>query len=70
MQSNTTVNLLDCSKEPSDAQLESLMQSVAAEARAKANVANTALMHTLHEQVAEVRRRYHLSSSRKIEHGV
>ncbi|WP_298601303.1 hypothetical protein [uncultured Zoogloea sp.] len=63
---STKVNLLDCSREPSDEQLETLMQSVAAEARAKATVANTALMHTLHKQAAEVRSRYHLSAQRAV----
>ncbi|MBP9712212.1 MAG: hypothetical protein KBD60_00805 [Sterolibacterium sp.] len=63
---NAKVNLLDCSREPSDEQLEILMQSVVAEARAKATVANSALMHTLHKQVAEVRSRYHLSCPRAV----
>ena len=63
---NAKVNLLDCSREPSDEQLENLMQSVAAEARAKATVANNALMSTLHRQVAEVRSRYRLSSPRAV----
>jgi len=58
---NGKVNLLDCSREPSDEQLESLMQSVATEARARAAVANAALMRALREQVTEVRLRYHLS---------
>jgi hypothetical protein len=63
---NATVNLLDCSREPSDEQLETLMQSVAEESRAKAAVANTALMHTLYRQVAEVRLRYQLSRPRPV----
>jgi hypothetical protein len=58
---SATVNLLDCSREPSDEQLATLMRSVAAESRAKATVANSALTHTLQRQVAEVRQRYHLS---------
>ncbi|MDR2001132.1 MAG: hypothetical protein LBP94_06350 [Zoogloeaceae bacterium] len=58
------VDLLDCSREPSDEQLEKLMQSVATEARAKAVLANTAMMCTLRKQVAEVCSRYHLSNSR------
>ena len=60
------VNLLDCSREPSDEQLATLMQSVAAEARAKATVANTALMHTLRSQTAEVCSRYHLYVPRAV----
>mgnify|MGYP003575401745 CR=1 FL=1 len=63
---NPKVNLLDCSREPSDAQLEGLMRSVAAEARAKASVANTSLKLTLHKQAAEVRSRYNLSSPRPL----
>jgi hypothetical protein len=58
------VDLLDCAAEPSDEQLESLMRGVAAEARAKATVANNALMTTLAAQAAEVRSRYHLSCPR------
>ncbi|MCW5222239.1 hypothetical protein D5041_01105 [Verminephrobacter aporrectodeae subsp. tuberculatae] len=60
------VNLLDCSREPSDEQLEDLMRDVAAEARAKATLANTALRNTLAAQTAEVRARYHLPVPRAV----
>jgi hypothetical protein len=55
------VNLLDCSCEPSDEQLENVMREVAIDARAKATVANNALQNTIAAQAAEVRARYHLS---------
>jgi hypothetical protein len=54
------VNLLDCSREPSDEQLENLMREVAADARAKVTVANCALQNTLAAEVAEVRAHYQL----------
>lgn len=47
------VNLLDCTQEPSDEQLNELMRSVADEARAKANKTNKALQHTIAVQIAE-----------------
>lgn len=58
---NAKANLLDCSLEPTDEQLDDLMRGVAAEALAKARVANTALMQDVHRQVAEVRERYRLT---------
>ena len=62
----TPVNLLDCEREPSDEQLEQLMRTVAAEARAKAAVANRALKDTLAREMALVRERHGLSGPRTV----
>ncbi|TAL65838.1 MAG: hypothetical protein EPN79_11860 [Burkholderiaceae bacterium] len=51
---NGVIDLLDCSQEPSDEQLEELMGSVAAEANAKASVSDAALMRGLRAQAAEL----------------
>lgn len=50
-----TVNLLDCSQEPSDAELQGLMLSVVADAKVRAARANAALFETLKRQAAEAR---------------
>jgi len=54
------VNLLDPSQEPTDEQLENLMQSVALKARSRAAIADAALWDTLRRQAAEAREKFNL----------
>lgn len=58
------IDLLDCSREPTDDELGELMASVVAEARVRAAVANAALACTLRRETAEARARYGLPSTR------
>lgn len=50
-----TVNLLDTQTEPSEAQLEMLMDSVRASAMQKREKANQRLQETLQEQLAQAK---------------
>lgn len=61
MDKQPKVNLLDCEYEPSDEQLESLMVAVASDVRARAEIANTALVVTINKAVETARERYNLS---------
>ncbi len=53
---NEHFDLNDIQHEPTDAQLESLMKSVATEANRRAELAKTALMQRLREQIIAANR--------------
>ena len=53
-----SVDLLDCSVEPSDKQLQDLMQAMMDDVRSRAAQANDRLANTLRLEVSLVRHRY------------
>jgi hypothetical protein len=52
------VNLLDCDKEPTDTQLESLMRSVMDDVQARARKANQILRDTLAHELSDAHHKY------------